>query len=60
MKLLVHRYPGGSLQEDIEARRKHLGIEEDYEEDDTKAGILDAIVADNMRYYKHHYISNAA
>ncbi|MBD3587577.1 hypothetical protein HHX48_17705 [Salinimonas sp. HHU 13199] len=60
MKLLVHRYPGGSLQEDIEARRKHLGIEEDFEEGVTKAGILDAIVADNMRYYKHHYIPNAA
>lgn len=60
MKLLVHRYPGGSLQEDIEARRKQLGYSDDIEDEGSKSGILDAIVGDNLRYYKHHYISQAS
>jgi len=51
-KLLVHRYPQGSFEEEIETRRKQLGAD-----DEKASGILDSIVEDNIKYYNNYFYS---
>lgn len=54
-KLLVHRYPQGSFEEEIELRRKQTDNDSSGDE-----GILDAIAEDNVKYYNNYFYKHAS
>lgn len=65
-ELLVQRYPNGTVNEEIEIRRRRRGetnrrfqngslINQVEQDDQTDNAILDEIIEDNLRYYEQHF-----
>ena len=65
-QLLVKRYPSGTVRGEVEQRRKALGNDNDFGNtsirgddvdtlDDTPDSIIDAIIADNIKYFESNY-----